>query len=147
MEEYSIHFEIPGKPFGKQNPISRNFGKFSSTYLPEKTVNYGVSVAQYFTRAYPEFTPLITPLRILIRAYYLVPQSWSQKKKDKGLTNKIRPTTKPDWDNIGKIIGDALNKIAFCDDKQIVEGIVVKIYSDRPRVEVCISEIKPEETK
>lgn len=34
--------------------------------------------------------------------------------------------------------GDALNKIAFCDDAQIVDGRVIKHYAEQPRVEVEI---------
>lgn len=57
------------------------------------------------------------------------------------LDNVIRPTKKPDWDNIGKIVCDALNKTAFHDDAQIVDGSVIKCYSEQPRIEVEIWEI------
>lgn len=56
------------------------------------------------------------------------------------LDHKIRPTKKPDFDNIGKVICDALNKIAYRDDSQIVDAQVRKFYSDRPRVVVTIME-------
>ena len=52
----------------------------------------------------------------------------------------IRPTRKPDFDNIGKIICDALNGIAYRDDAQIVDALVRKFYSDTPRVIVEISD-------
>lgn len=39
-------------------------------------------------------------------------------------------------DNCIKIIADALNKIAYHDDTQIVDCQVRKFYSDDPRVEV-----------
>jgi len=55
----------------------------------------------------------------------------------------IRPTKKPDIDNICKIICDSLNKIAYHDDSQIVDCQVRKFYSERPRVVVTISEAKP----
>ena len=50
----------------------------------------------------------------------------------------IRPTRKPDFDNIGKVICDALNGIAYRDDAQIVDALVRKFYSDTPRVIVEI---------
>lgn len=59
----------------------------------------------------------------------------------------IRPTKKPDMDNCIKIIADALNKIAYHDDTQIVDCQVRKFYSDDPRVEVRILEIKELTTK
>lgn len=52
------------------------------------------------------------------------------------LTGEIRPTKKPDWDNIGKVVCDALNKIAYDDDSCIVDGAVHKWYSEEPRVVV-----------
>lgn len=49
-----------------------------------------------------------------------------------------RPITKPDWDNVGKIVSDALNGIAYRDDSQIVDARVVKRYSDNPMVKVSV---------
>ena len=37
------------------------------------------------------------------------------------LSGKMRPTMKPDNDNIAKSVLDALNGLAYVDDKQIVE--------------------------
>ena len=51
---------------------------------------------------------------------------------------EIRPTVKPDWDNIGKIISDALNGIAYKDDAQVVSCTVEKRYSNTPCVEVWL---------
>ena len=44
----------------------------------------------------------------------------------------FRPAKRPDFDNIGKIIADALNGVAYRDDAQIVEAKLVKIYVDGP---------------
>lgn len=52
----------------------------------------------------------------------------------------IRPTKKPDIDNITKAILDALNKVAYKDDSAIVRFSIEKYYSDSPRVEVTIGE-------
>ena len=52
-----------------------------------------------------------------------------------------RPTKKPDIDNVEKIILDALNGIAYDDDKQVVEEASSKLYSDVPRVEIEVYEI------
>ncbi len=56
------------------------------------------------------------------------------------LEGLIHPGKTPDWDNIGKIICDALNGIAYRDDSHIVDGRTIKKYSDQPRVEVEIWE-------
>ena len=67
-------------------------------------------------------------LEIKIDVFFSVPQSFSKKKREQALTDEIRPTVKPDWDNISKNICDALNGVAFPDDKAIVSGTVNKYY-------------------
>ena len=47
---------------------------------------------------------------------------------------------KPDWDNIGKIVSDALNKFAFKDDSQITDVRIFKKYAKTPKVIVQIGE-------
>ena len=53
-----------------------------------------------------------------------------------------KPTKKPDIDNIGKVVMDALNKIAFDDDSQVIKLLVEKVYGEEPRVEITIGEIE-----
>ena len=76
-----------------------------------------------------------------VKAYFAIPKSVSKKKHKLMIEEKIRPTKKPDCDNVLKIICDALNTIAYDDDKQIVEMEISKFYSENPRVEVEIEEI------
>ena len=52
----------------------------------------------------------------------------------------IRPTKRPDVDNVLKIVCDALNKIVYDDDACIVDAQVRKYYSANPRVEISIEE-------
>ena len=81
-----------------------------------------------------------TQLDVRITAYFPIPKSVSKKKREAMLARTIRPIVKCDWDNIGKIVCDALNGIAYHDDKQVVDGQVRKFYSDQPRVVVTIQE-------
>ena len=76
-----------------------------------------------------------------IIAYYQIPKSVSKKKKKMMLDGDIRPMTKPDLDNIEKIIYDALNGIAYTDDSHIIAQRCAKFYSETPRVEVIITEL------
>ena len=129
---------IPGEPCAKQRPrLGKGF-----TYTPEKTVNYETLVKQLFITQQHE--RLEGELKMTVRAYFSIPRSASKKKREKMLNGEIRPIKRPDWDNVGKIISDALNKIAYDDDSQIVSATVEKWYSDNPRVEVEITELTPE---
>ena len=62
------------------------------------------------------------------------------------LKGNIRPTKKPDCDNVLKIVADSLNQIAYKDDSQIVETSVKKYYAEIPRVEVEIYHISDPDT-
>ena len=84
---------------------------------------------------------LDAPLEVHIIAYYEIPKSISKKKKQEMLEDKIRPTIKPDTDNIAKSILDSLNGIAYKDDKQIVSLKVDKYYAEIPSVFVEIKEV------
>ncbi|HHV32216.1 MAG TPA: RusA family crossover junction endodeoxyribonuclease [Clostridiales bacterium] len=129
---------IPGKPMAKQRPRVLKNG---ITYTPKQTVNYETLVKQLYIEKYFQ-KQLSGPIKATITAYMYIPKSTSKKKKALMMENKILPTKKPDWDNIGKIITDALNGLAYGDDKQIVDATVRKFYSDKPRVEVELEKIE-----
>ena len=82
------------------------------------------------------------PLKVTIIAYYPIVKSTSKKKKQQMLEDLMFPTKKPDIDNIAKSILDALNKLAYRDDTQVVTLHMEKHYAENPRVEVEIEEIK-----
>ncbi|HEX3027107.1 MAG TPA: RusA family crossover junction endodeoxyribonuclease [Clostridia bacterium] len=137
-----IKFTIPGSPMGKGRPKFARRGKFTATYTPEKTANYETLVKWYFQQA-AQGQNLKGALKADIFAYFPITKTDAKKKNlfSKMISGIIRPTKKPDWDNIGKIVCDALNKMAYDDDSSIVDGRVRKYYSDQPKVEVTISEI------
>ena len=76
-----------------------------------------------------------------IKAFFKIPKSTSKKQKERMLTGEIRPTKKPDMDNIVKAVADALNGIAYEDDKQIIECSIKKYYTEEERIEVEIENI------
>ena len=45
---------------------------------------------------------------------------------------------KPDYDNLSKIVGDALNGHCWADDSQVIQEMSEKYYSDNPRTIVGI---------
>ena len=53
----------------------------------------------------------------------------------------IRPTVKPDCDNLAKSILDSLNGLAYHDDKQVVELVVKKYYAENAEVKIKLSEV------
>ena len=78
-----------------------------------------------------------------VLAFIAMPKSWSRKKQVHhwGLMHR----TKPDWDNIGKAVSDALNGVAWEDDGQIVVARVARVYAakgESPKVVITISEME-----
>ena len=79
-----------------------------------------------------------TPVSVHIRAFYGIPKHTSNAKSEEMLSGRIVLMKKPDLDNICKIVCDALNGIAYADDKQIAELSCCKFYSRNPRIEITI---------
>lgn len=133
---------IPGEPCGKQRPrVVRNNG-VSRTYTPVKTANYESLVKLAYRQARGPYIP-DKPVELYITACHSVPRSVSKRKAQAMLGGAIRPTKKPDCDNIAKIICDALNGVAYHDDAQIVRLTVAKRYSETPQVTIEIREVNP----
>jgi Holliday junction resolvase RusA-like endonuclease len=116
-------------------------GGYASAYTPKETVSYENLVKYAYQAEVGKTFDKDIPLRVLIVALYEIPQSTSKKRANLMRTGEIRPTKKPDTDNIAKIICDSLNGIAYHDDAQVVDLKVVKYYSDTPCVTVTIEEV------
>ena len=134
---------IQGKVQAKQRV---RLGRYSR-YTPEQTKNYENWVKLSFINQYPSFKPLENELAVSIKAYFEIPKSASKKKREQMLKGNIRPTIKPDLDNIAKSVLDALNGLAYLDDKQIVFLEVEKFYDENPRVELMVEEISYDEER
>ena len=137
-----ITFTVPGPPKGKARARTVHTGGRTFSYTPEGTVLYEnlVKTCFYQTKAQPFNAD--EELRANIIAYYPIAKSASKKKRQQMLAGLIRPTKQPDLDNVIKSILDALNKVAYHDDTQIVSLPMEKFYSDSPRVEVSISNLE-----
>ncbi len=132
-----MRFSIPGEPVGKARPrVVRNG---SRTYTPEKTVNYEALVKVEFQRQGGRMMK-DGPVKMRVVAWYGIPRSASKRKQEAMRGGLIRPTKKPDCDNVAKIIADALNGLAWRDDSQVVSLHVEKRFGEIPGVEVEIWE-------
>ena len=136
----SVKYVIYGEPKGKGRP--RFIPGTNHPYTPKDTVSYEtLSRMEYQYQCKGFRFPDYAMLDMRILAYYTIPKSASRKKHDDMVHGRIRPTKKPDMDNVVKIIADSLNHVAYKDDTQIVDCQCRKFYSDKPRVEVTIREI------
>lgn len=139
--EKVVQFVVKGEPVAKARPRLRYGGL--GAYTPRKTTDYEDYIKAEYIRQLKQYRskPAFEPndcIGIVVDAYFTIPKGTSKKKIEYMNKGLIRPTKKPDWDNVGKIVSDALNKIAFHDDKQIVGAAVHKYFSSMPRIEVTI---------
>jgi len=131
-----IEFEIPGMAVAKARV---RVGKFGA-YTPSKTKNYENWVKMCFVQKYKKFEPLQGRLRAKIYVAFPILKNATKKDKLLMLEGIISPAKKPDWDNLGKAVCDALNGLAYRDDSQIVNSQVIKYYSDNVITRVEIEE-------
>lgn len=68
-------------------------------------------------------------ISLSLDAYFQIPKSYTKGKRLACQHNINRPAKKPDIDNSLKAVLDALNKVAYEDDKQVIEVICRKWYS------------------
>jgi Holliday junction resolvase RusA-like endonuclease len=134
--EYVI--TVPGKPTGKGRP---RFSRQGRVFTPEKTVS-----AENWVQAcaYEQVGQLMLdgPLAVDVLATFEIPASWSIVKQAQAMAGDIRPTGKPDLDNIAKLYTDALNGVVWRDDAAIVQMRLIKGYGGAPNVVLRIRQIE-----
>mgnify|MGYP003386818362 CR=1 FL=1 len=116
---------LPGLMMGKERARSTRRGRH---YTPAATVAAENAIAAA-AMAQVGAVRLSGPLGVSIHVRMAVPDSWSARKRAAALRGDIRPTGKPDWDNMAKLVCDALNGILWLDDAQIVDGRLTKFYA------------------
>jgi len=114
-------------------------GKFVKTYTPKETASYENLVKLCYIGSHGKaMFEAGVPLRVSISAYFPVPKSWSKKRKAETHWH----VGKPDADNLAKMM-DALNRIAWHDDSQVVDLLIKKSMTfEEPRAEVEIEELE-----
>lgn len=133
-------FVVLGEPQSKGRPRFARMGNFVRSYTPDETVQYETLVRLSYQQA--GHGKLSGAIKAKIKAYFSIPKSVSKKRHGLMAENKILPVTvAKDTDNICKVVLDALNKIAYDDDRQVVEIHAYKFYGENPRVEVTLEEM------
>lgn len=132
-----VTFTVPGQPVAKGRARVSTYGGVVRSYTPEKTRRYENQVASYAAEAMRGKPPMGGPVEVVVAAFMMVPKSWSFKKRLAAIAGQIKPTTKPDLDNIVKAL-DGMNGIVVVDDSQIVKLTATKLYSDIPQLHVTV---------
>jgi Holliday junction resolvase RusA-like endonuclease len=123
-----ITFTVPGKPVAKGRARSTRSGRH---YTPERTrVAESTVLANWFLQVGIDREPHAGPFTIEIVSTFEAPKSWSKAKRAAAIRGEIPHTTKPDADNLLKLIKDALINAAYRDDSQAFHVGARKQYGE-----------------
>jgi len=134
-----VSFGIPGSPYGKARHRSTRMG---IQYTPKETTQYENLVRTIFVQQRGSWEITLLPVLMTVTAVFPIPKSASKKARQGMMNGSVRPIKRPDWDNIGKIISDSLNEIAYKDDSQVVDAHVKKFYGEIPCVNVTMETLE-----
>jgi Holliday junction resolvase RusA-like endonuclease len=138
MQMNKIEFTVPGQPVGKGRARIGRAGKHARMFTPEKTVSYESLVAMFAHQAMNGAALFECAVAVVMEVELSIPVSWSNKKKQQAVSGEIKPTTKPDADNVIKAVFDALNGVVWRDDSQVTGLLMAKSYSEAPCVNVLV---------
>lgn len=115
---------VEGDPQPKQRPRVLRAG---GTYTPKETMKAEADLAWRFRQAYPTVEVDAAHLWCIRAVFYL--RTWRRT----------------DWDNLGKLVSDALIKVVWEDDSQVTEAHVLVIRgASQPRTDIEIFQKQPE---
>lgn len=145
-----VVIRLDGPPRGKGRPRTRVIGEFATIFTDAKTRKYEDLLKAEGIKAMAGRAPTDEAVSVVVYAYMPVPASWSKTKTASAISGDIMPTGGIDLDNIVKMI-DGLNyhprrhkldrekrPIVWKNDSQIVSMQAMKVYSDRPRLEITV---------
>jgi len=130
----SIVIELAGEPRGKGRP---RFARNGVTYTSTATRRHEAALRFAAQQEMNGRPPLAGALAVTVTATFPIPLSWSKRKRVAAIAGSLPHVKAPDADNLLKVT-DALNGVAWVDDKQITRAVIIKKYGERPclRIEI-----------
>lgn len=134
-----LSFTVPGVIRGKQRAGRKRLADGSvMSFNPKATASNEKLIRDYAVIQMRRRGPFEGAMRLSINIWKVPPKSWSRKRR----ASAKYATGKPDIDNVVKLVGDALNKIAWLDDSQISDLIVVRRYGEVERTCIVIEPLE-----
>lgn len=113
---------------------------FVRLITPADTREAEARVRALFRKAHPDHKPFTGPVLLRFTAVFETPRSFNRALREAAARGELYALKKPDKDNIEKLIVDALNKIAFVDDQQVMGG-GIKRYGSPARIDISFESL------
>jgi len=127
-------FAVPGKPSPKKRPrVVRLPNGQSHTFTPD-AVGFVPAVQVHALNAGVEVSDGVVALSVTV--YREMPASWSAKKR--GLMCGLPSTETPDRINVAAAICDALEGVAYKNDKQVMLDTVWQFYAEHHSTQITV---------
>ncbi len=127
-----VYFEVKGDPVPKARARTVHKGGRTWSFTPKRVAAWEKIVKEEATRHFD--APLPGPIMVVMTF-------WMDRPASRRAETWV-PTT-PDLDNLEKAVLDALNGVAYVDDRFVVSKSSQKRYvrKDEPRVEVRVTSL------
>lgn len=134
---------VPVPPQSKGRPrFARATGRAytpAATQSAERTLRGELSHATTLGRtAEAQTWPLDGPLELQVESVLPIPASWSKRKQEEARRGLLAHVSRPDVDNLGKLVMDAANGVLWRDDSQLVSVTLTKRYGETPGTAVAV---------
>lgn len=141
MSTVEVTVTVPGDPVPKARARVVN----GRAFTPAKTVTGENQVqAAWVAATGGRRAPHDGPVVLHLDFHFTIPASWSKKRRQAVSDGSVPHRSRPDLDNLAKLVMDGLNGLAWTDDAQIAHLTATKRYADSGRTVVRIRFINPE---
>lgn len=128
-------FEITGSPTPQKQTRFFRRANFVQTYDPSSKAK---TMLQWQVMPYAPKEPLLCPIQMDLTFYFDIPKTTSGVRRRQMLNGVMHHTKRPDVDNCAYLITNALKKIFYEDDSQIIDLTLHKRYGEFPKTVVKI---------
>lgn len=136
----AVTFHVHGQPVPQPRVRVSSAGGFARAYVPAKHPVHAYRKAIEAAAREAGVMPASEPVDVIVMAQFERPKSHMTKRGVKATAPRL---PRPDVDNVGKAVLDALQPV-LGDDTIVGRLVVAKRYSDAGMTSVTISEMSDE---
>lgn len=140
MQRSFVYYgQIRGQGRPRTRVMKTGKGYAAIVYKDEKDREYEYMIACAYQVKHQSVEPISGAFGIQIKAIVEPPKSATQKRRSQMLLGYVKPTVKPDLDNVCKAVLDSLNGVAFTDDRNCTNITATKTYGEEERLEITLT--------